>query len=210
MGTVPTQKKGGYGRTTHIYIYIYIYLPFYPFRKKKNKQTHTGVQSTCWVKRVHLLGQTFQLCLDNGNNISFYLLHSYNYINISLQLYPTNHSFPLKLTVSLSLHLIDLDNVIHPQHILKVLSLLLFITLCEFSVFFKKKFIFYFNTLHNLYLFFVQFLFECWETVEKGRNVKFISGLFRFPVLYLNFSSCRSCDCQINYFSLLILLLCEK
>ena len=49
------------------------------------------------------------------------------------------------------------------------------------SLFFKKKkFIFYFNTLHNLYLFFVQFLFECWETVEKGRNVKFISGLFSF------------------------------
>ena len=120
-----------------IYIYIYIYLPFYPFRKKKkkkpNKQTHTG-------SPVHLLGQTFQLCLDNGNNISFYLLHSYNYINISLQLYPTDHSFPLKLTVvSLSLHLIDLDNVIRPQHILKVLSLLLFITLCEFSVFLKKK-----------------------------------------------------------------------
>ena len=126
-----------------IYIYIYIYIfPFTHLEKKKkqtNKQTHTGVQSTCWVKRVHLLGQTFQLCLDNGNNISFYLLHSYNYINISLQLYPTNHSFPLKLTVSLSLHLSDLDNVIHPRHILKVLSLLLFITLCEFSVFFFKK-----------------------------------------------------------------------
>ena len=122
-------------RPIYIYIYIYIYLPFYPFRKKKktNKQTNTHGSP------VHLLGQTFQLCLDNGNNISFYLLHSYNYINISLQLYPTNHSFPLKLTVSLSLHLSDLDNVIHPQHILKVLSLLLFITLCEFSVFFLKK-----------------------------------------------------------------------
>ena len=137
----PHKKKVGMvERPIYIYIYISSLLPIQKKKKQQtNKQTHTGVQSTCWVKRVHLLGQTFQLCLDNGNNISFYLLHSYNYINISLQLYPTNHSFPLKLTVSLSLHLIDLDNVIHPQHILKVLSLLLFITLCEFSVFFLKK-----------------------------------------------------------------------
>ena len=47
-----------------IYIYIYIYIfPFTHFREKKkktNKQTHTG-------SPVHLLGQTFQLCLNNDN-----------------------------------------------------------------------------------------------------------------------------------------------
>ena len=127
-----------------------------------------------------MLGQTFQLCLDNGNNISFYLLHSYNYINISLQLYPTNHSFPLKLTVSLSLHLSDLDNVIHPRHILKVLSLLLFITLCKFSVFFlKKKFIFYFNTLHNLYLFF-NFCLNVGKQWKRGETLNLYLGFFVF------------------------------
>ena len=45
-----------------IYIYIYIYisslLPI--LGKKKKKQTHTG-------SPVHLLGQTFQLCLNNDN-----------------------------------------------------------------------------------------------------------------------------------------------
>ena len=167
-------------------IYIYIYIPsLLPIQKKKqtNKQTHAG-------SPVHLLGQTFQLCLNNGNNISFYLLHSYNYINISLQLYPTNHSFPLQSTFSLSLHLIDLDNVIHPQHILKVLSLLLFITLCEFSVFFKKNlyFILILSTIYICFLF--NFCLNVGKQWKRGETLNFYLGFFCFPILYLNFSSC--------------------
>ena len=45
-----------------IYIYISSLLPILGKKKKKqtNKQTHTG-------SPVHLLGQTFQLCLNNDS-----------------------------------------------------------------------------------------------------------------------------------------------
>ena len=90
--------------------------------------------------------------------------------------YLTGLCFPLQPTVSLSLslHLIDLDNV---NRILKVLSLLLFNTLCEFSV---------------IYLF-IKFIFglcsiSVWvmgKQWKRRRKVKFISGFFFFGCVFL-------------------------
>ena len=115
------------------------------------------------------LGTTDTNCpLGTTTDTSFYLLiHSYNHTlhNISLvSVFLFNRP-----CLSLSLHLIDLDNV---NRILKVLSLLLFNTLCEFSV---------------IYLF-ITFIFglcsiSVWvmgKQWKMRRKVKFISGFFFF------------------------------
>ena len=105
------------------------------------------------MKCRFLLGncQTFQLSLNN-----FFLC------------------FPLQLTVPLSLHLIDHDHVI-----LKVLTLLIFNTHCEFSVFF-----FFFNIkfIFGLCSICVWVMGKQWK---RGRKVILISGFFVFSCFYV-------------------------
>ena len=144
------------------------------------------------------LGTTDTNCpLGTTTDTSFYLpIHSYNHTlhNISLgSVFLFNRPC---LSLSLSLHLIDLDNV---NRILKVLSLLLFNTLCEFSV---------------IYLF-IKFIFglcsiSVWvmgKQWKRRRKVKFISGFFFFfGCIFLFyiwvFPLYSSCDCQIKNVSL--------
>ena len=152
----------------NIYIYIYIYI--FPFthlgkKKKTNKQTHTG-------SPVHLLGQTFQLCLDNGNNISFYLLHSYNYIPPTI-VFLLNWLF-LSLFISATLTTWSIRGISSRS------SLFSYSLLSVNSLFFlKKKFIFYFNTLHNLYLFF-NFCLNVGKQWKRGETLNLYLGFFVF------------------------------
>ena len=79
------------------------------------------------------------------------------------------------------------------------------------SLFFLKKNLYFILILSTIYICFLfNFCLNVGKQWKRGETLNLYLGFFRFPVLYLNFSSCRSCDCQINYFSLLILLLCEK
>ena len=156
------------------------------------------------------LGTTDTNCpLGTTTDTSFYLLiHSYNHTlhNISLgSVFLFNRPcLSLCLFISLTLTTWSIRSISSRS------SLFSYSLLSVNSLFFlKKKFIFYFNTLHNLYLFF-NFCLNVGKQWKRGETLNLYLGFFRFPVLYLNFSSCRSCDCQINYFSLLILLLCEK
>ena len=134
---------------------------------------------------VHLLGNYYVLLMFTALLLNSISLGSSNSTLKIISTFYTLHNFssilffPLQPTLSLSLSLfISSTLTTWSILILKVLSLLLFNTLCEFSVYLFIKFIFGWCSIS------VWVMGKQWK---RRRNVNFISGFFVFPCFISEF-----------------------